>query len=356
MINVIKTYLPNIKKYYSYIQDIYSSGILTNNGKYVQLLEKKLQDYLHVSNLLLVTNGTIALQIAYKLLKLKGNVITTPFSFPATTSTLVWENLIPSFFDINKETFCLDLDVNTDYTNYSAVVPVHVFGNACNVVNIESIAEKNNLKVIYDASHAFGVTYNNESILKYGDISTLSFHATKLFHTIEGGAIIINDPLIYEEAKYIRNFGITNLYSVEYLGINGKMNELSAAMGLCVLDDIDYILESRQEIYEHYHKQLKNIVVLQKIQENTNKNYYSFPIILESESKVLQLVELLNSYGINPRRYFYPLLDTLPYIANTRSYPNAEFIVDRILCLPIYPGLSKQCLDIVIKCVYEVVQ
>ena len=240
MINVTKTYLPDKEKYKKYIDEIYENCWVTNNGTLVQKLEKRLAEYLGVKNIVLVSNGTVALEIAYRTLGLKGFVITTPFSFVATTSSLITNQLLPIFADIEKNTFNINpkkieklITLNT-----SAILSVHVFGNACNVEEINKIASKYNLRVIYDAAHAFDVKYKEQSILNYGDISTLSFHATKLFHTIEGGALIINDDELVQKARYLINFGIKNQEEIPHLGTNAKMNEFEAAMGLCVLDDM----------------------------------------------------------------------------------------------------------------------
>jgi len=236
MINVTKTHLPDIDRYKAYIDRIYRSGWITNNGALVQELEEKLKEYLGVRNILLVSNGTLALQICYKALGLTGEAITTPFSFVATTSSLVWEGLSPVFVDISPETLNMDPDRIEEAIRpeTSCIVPVHVFGNGCDVEKIGQIAKKHHLKVVYDAAHAFGVKYNGESILNYGDVSILSFHATKFFHTIEGGAIVTGDDELYEKAKHMINFGITGPESIVGLGINGKMNEFQAAMGLCI--------------------------------------------------------------------------------------------------------------------------
>src|SRR5574344_539107 len=244
-INVTKTYLPNKEKYLKYIDEIYENGWITNNGPLVQKLEKKLAKYLGVKNIVLVANGTVALEIAYRTLELKGFAITTPFSFVATTSSLVTNALLPIFADIDPKSLNIDQKkIEEKITpNTSAIVATHVFGNPCDVEAIEQIAKKYNLKVVYDAAHAFGVNYKDKSIANYGDITTLSFHATKLFHTIEGGALVINDDELVQKVRYLINFGIKSLTEITYLGTNAKMNEFEAAMGLCVLDDIENIKE-----------------------------------------------------------------------------------------------------------------
>ena len=291
MINVTKTYLPNKEKYKKYIDDIYANGWVTNNGPMVKLLEKRLAEYLGVRNVILVSNGTVALEIAYRTLDLEGDVITTPFSFVATSSSLVTNSLNPIFADIDSQTLNMDpRNIEQLITsNTSAIVPVHVFANACEVESIEKIAKKYKLKVVYDAAHAFGVSYKDESILNYGDISTLSFHATKTFHSIEGGALIINDDRLVEKARFLINFGIKNTEEIPELGTNAKMNEFEAAMGLCVLDDIQDLQEKRRVVYEFYQKELEGIVNFQKYNDDSLQNYSYFPIILESEEQLKKI-------------------------------------------------------------------
>jgi len=342
LINVTKPFLPNSEVYKSYIDRIYTSGWLTNNGPLVQELEKKLEEYLGVKNILLVSNGTLALQVAYKLLDLKGEVITTPFSFVATTSSLVWEHLTPIFADIDSETFNIDPEQIERHVTpvTSAILPVHVFGNSCEVEKIESIAIAHNLKVIYDAAHAFGVDYKDKSVLEYGDVSTVSFHATKLFHTIEGGALIIRDDTLYAKAKRLINFGYEE-GEINGPGINSKMNEFSAAMGLAILDDMDGILEKRALIWNRYREALQGHVEFQKMNKHSTNNYHYFPIILRDEDQVLKVQQALNDANIFPRRYFYPSLDTLDYLQPQQPMERSRDIANRILCLPIYPDLSE---------------
>ncbi|QKJ26653.1 aminotransferase, DegT/DnrJ/EryC1/StrS family [Aliarcobacter cibarius] len=342
MINVTKTYLPNKEKYKEYVDEIYANGWLTNNGPLVQKLEKRLAEYLGVKNIVLVSNGTVALEIAYRTLDIKSFAITTPFSFVATTSSLVTNNILPIFADIDKNTFNLDpKSIEKIITpNTSAIVPVHVFGNACEVEEIEKIAKKSNLKVIYDAAHAFDVKYKNQSVLNYGDISTLSFHATKLFHTIEGGALIINDDELVQKARYLINFGIKNTEEIPHLGTNAKMNEFEAAMGLCVLDDIENIKEKRKVVVENYREKLKDLVQFQEQNINASENYSYFPIVLKSEEQLLKVQKALNDENIFPRRYFYPSLDTLKYIEPKQECKISRDISKRILCLPVYVELD----------------
>ncbi|MDD5157883.1 DegT/DnrJ/EryC1/StrS aminotransferase family protein [Sulfurimonas sp.] len=344
MINVTKTYLPNIEKYKKYIDEIYAGNKITNNGPLVKRLEKRLADYLGVKNIVLVSNGTIALEIAYRTLGLNGFVITTPFSFVATTSSLVTNNLLPIFADIDERTLNLNpKNIEQLITpNTSAILPVHVFGNACEIEEIECIANKYNLKIIYDAAHAFDVKYKDRSVLNYGDISTLSFHATKLFHTIEGGALIINDDSLVEKARYLINFGIENAESIPHLGTNAKMNEFEAAMGLCVLDDIEEIKAKRKTLLDAYKKELNGLVTFQEQNKNANKNYSYIPVVFKSEEELLKVQKALNDKQIFPRRYFYPSLDTLEYIEPKQTMPISRDISKRILCLPMYSELTNE--------------
>lgn len=356
MINVTKSYLPNKDKYKKYIDEIYENGWLTNQGPLVQRLEKRLAQYLGVKNIVLVSNGTIALEIAYRALDLKGEVITTPFSFVATTSSLVTNKLIPIFVDINEKTFNLNpKNIEKKITSRtSAILPVHVFGNACEVEEIKKIANKHNLKVIYDAAHAFDVKYKDKSLLSYGDISTLSFHATKLFHTIEGGALIINDDSLLEKVRYLINFGIKNQEEIPHLGTNAKMNEFEAAMGLCILDDIEDIKTNRKKVVENYKIGLESLVTFQEQNNQASENYSYFPILFKNEEELSKVQKSLNKENIFPRRYFYPSLDTLEYIEPKQECKISRDISKRVLCLPLYAELEKdnqdKIIDIIRKC------
>ena len=344
MINVTKTYLPNKIKYKKYVDEIYANGWITNNGPLVEKLEKRLAEYLGVKNIVLVSNGTAALEIAYRTLNLKGCAITTPFSFVATTSSIVTNDLKPVFADIDSKTLNMDPN-NIDALitgNTSTIVPVHVFGNACDIEAIDKIAKEHDLKVVYDAAHAFGVTYKGESILNYGDISTLSFHATKLFHAIEGGALIINDDSLVEKARFLINFGIEDEESIPELGTNAKMNEFEAAMGLCMLDEMEEISKKRKDVYERYKKELEGVVQFQVLHPHSTQNYGYFPIVLKDEDQTLRIQSALNKEDIFPRRYFYPSLDTLSYIDPKQYCPVSRDIASRILSLPLYPDLKEE--------------
>jgi dTDP-4-amino-4,6-dideoxygalactose transaminase len=358
MINVTKTYLPNKEKYQKYIDEIYTNGWVTNNGPLVQKLEKRLAEYLGVKNVILVANGTAALEIAYRTLGLDGFAVTTPFSFVATTSSLVTNGLLPIFADIDPQTLNIDPEkIEAKITPHtSAIVPVHVFGNACDIEAIEMIAKKHKLKVVYDASHAFGVSYRGESILNYGDISTLSFHATKLFHTIEGGALIINDDTLVQKARYLINFGIENEESIPGLGTNAKMNEFEAAMGLCMLDEMLWIQQRRKEVFERYERELSSLLTLPVYHSDIQQNHSYFPVIFKDEAEREAVQKALNTHEIYPRRYFYPSLDTLHYIEPKQYMPLSRDIAQRILTLPIYPELQEEEQSLILDIIKRIME
>ncbi|MGP4789291.1 DegT/DnrJ/EryC1/StrS family aminotransferase [Psychrobacter sp. 1Y11] len=354
MIPVTKAYLPNKDNYQDYVEGIFRRGWLTNNGRLVKELENRLQNYLGVKHLIVVANGTLALQLAYKALELKGEVITTPFSFVATTSSLVWEGLKPVFVDIDPATFNIDSTKITAKIskNTSALVPVHVFGNPCEVEQIQDIAQQHNLKVIYDGAHAFDTQYKGESVLSYGDISTLSFHATKLFHSTEGGAIITNDDELAGKIRLMMNFGIASATQINAMGINAKMNEFEAAMGLCVLDEIELIKDSRAKVWRLYQQALtQKTLSFQRWHKNSNNNHAYAPILFNSEAELLRVEAKLKKNHIFPRRYFYPSLDTLDYLDDKQVCKHSRDIASRILCLPLFTGLTKQQQDKIIVCI-----
>lgn len=351
MINVTKSYLGNKTKFLGYMDSIYASGWLTNHGPLVTELEERLRDYLGVRNIILTTNGTLALQIAYRALNLAGSAITTPFSFVATASSLQWEGIRPIFADIDKDSWNLDpqaIEAQID-SDTQAIVATHVFGNACDVEAISQVAQRHRLKVIYDGAHAFSVRHKNRSVLNWGDVSTLSFHATKLFHTIEGGAIVTDDDALAARIRLLCNFGIVDTDIIEGIGINAKLNEFAAAMGLCILDDMALILEQREEIARRYETQLGDHFDLQLQQPHSQRNHSYFPIALASEGQLLRCRTALNAKGINPRRYFYPSLDTLGYLQPQTPQMRSRALSRRVLCLPIYPGLPRHVQNTVIQ-------
>lgn len=363
MINVTKTKLPNIEEYIKYLKKIWSNGWVTNNGEFVQLLEKKLQEYLKVKNLLVVSNGTLALQLVLKAFNLKGEVITTPFTFAATTNVLLWEKLEPVFADIDPETFNIDpKNVEEKITEKtSAILPVHVYGNCCDVEELQEIAENHNLKLIYDAAHAFSVKYKNQSLLNYGDASTLSFHATKIFNTIEGGAIVIKDEKLFEKLKLLRNFGIKSEEEVVFPGINAKMNEFQAVMGLCNLEKVDEEIQIIKKIWERYKKMLndnKNIK-LQKIIAS-KYNYSYMPVCFKDIKKRDEIYSELIKSGIKPRKYFFPLTTNFEYFKKDKTNLVEKYdlraaanIADRVLCLPIYADLDMIIVEKIINIVRQ---
>jgi dTDP-4-amino-4,6-dideoxygalactose transaminase len=350
MINVTKTYLGDINKFKAYVDGIYSRGWLTNHGPLVTELEERLRDFLGVKHVLLTNNGTLALQVAYRALGLSGSAVTTPFSFVATSSSLQWEGIRPIFADIDARTWNISPEhiESRIVSDTTAIVGTHVFGNPCAVERIEQIAHKHNLKVVYDGAHAFAASHAGKSVLSWGDISTLSFHATKLFHTIEGGAVITNDDELARQVFLLCNFGIADVDKIEGIGINAKMNEFSAAMGLCILDDIDNILEQRAEIAHHYQSKLSDYMDLQQAEPDSQLNHAYFPIGLTGEQQLLRVRAALNDKGINPRRYFYPSLDTLEYLQPQAAQSTSRNLAQRVLCLPIYPGLARADQDKVI--------
>lgn len=351
MINVTKTYLGDIDQFKRYVEGIYSRGWLTNHGPLVMELEARLRDFLGVRHVILTNNGTLALQIAYRALGLSGSAVTTPFSFVATSSSLQWEGIRPVFADIDPHTWNLAPQKieSAIQSDTSAIVATHVFGNPCAVEAIESIARQHNLKVVYDGAHAFAVRHAERSVYRWGDISTLSFHATKLFHTIEGGAIVTNDDELAQRVKLLCNFGIADVDRIEGIGINAKLNEFCAAMGLCILDDLDHILDARAEIARRYRSRLGQYLDLQQPAADSILNHSYFPVALRDEPQLLKTRAALNAKGINPRRYFYPCLDTLEYLQPQPGQPFARTLSDRVLCLPIYPGLHPEDQDLVIE-------
>lgn len=343
MIPVTKSFLPDQELYQSFVQRAFNNGWLTNRGELVLELEEKLRGHLGTEQLLITNNGTAPLQIALKLRAMDAEVITTPFSYVATTSSIVWEGATPVFVDIEPDTWTIDpKKIEAAITsNTKAILATHVFGNPCDIELIQDIADRHNLKVIYDAAHCFDVKYQGQSIFNFGDVSTCSFHATKLFHTGEGGAIFTKDPELFHQIYYSHNFGHKGPLEFHGLGINAKISELQAAMGLAVLPSIDEIISERKKIVEQY-KQLLHLDRLQlmKLREHTDWNYSYFPVVFESEEKLLEVEGALNKSEIFPRRYFYPSLNRLPYL-EYQSMPIAESISERILCLPLYVGLTS---------------
>jgi dTDP-4-amino-4,6-dideoxygalactose transaminase len=355
MIPVTKPFLPPVEEYESYIRDIWQRQWLTNNGPLVNEFELKLKVYLDVPHLLYVANGTIALQLAIRALELKGQIITTPFSFIATTSSAMWENCKPVFVDIDPGTLNIDPqkieEAITPET--SAILATHVFGNPCDILAIDEIAKKHNLKVIYDASHCFGTKYHGRSVYSYGDISTTSFHATKIFHTVEGGAVFTQDPELLKKMAYMRNFGFDGPENFACVGINGKNSEFHAAMGLANLKYADEILAKRKELYLYYVENLERLdKQCQVIQKNTTYNYAYLPILLPSDEQIRKIELYLNANLIFPRRYFFPSLHTLNFV-DKYECPVSLCVSKRVMCLPMHHKLTSEEVNFVIRILYR---
>jgi dTDP-4-amino-4,6-dideoxygalactose transaminase len=360
---VTQPVMPPLDEYIMYLHKIWETRILTNNGPFHQQLEKELADYLEVKYLSVFANGTLALVTALQAMHIAGEVITTPFSFVATTHSLWWNNIKPVFVDIEPEYFTLDPEkIEAAITpQTAAIMPVHVYGNPCNCEAIQRIADTYGLKVLYDAAHAFGVRINGNSILKWGDMSVLSFHATKSFSTIEGGAIICHDPQTKRHIDHLKNFGFEDEITVVEPGINAKMNELQAAFGLVQLKHIDEYISRRKEIAWQYRDNLsgvKGIRVLYDM-EGVDHSYTYFPILIDPDlygETRNELYERLKSHNIYGRRYFYPLISQFPTYqglasAKPGNLPIAEQVTSQVICLPIYPELSKtevrRCCEII---------
>jgi dTDP-4-amino-4,6-dideoxygalactose transaminase len=355
MINVTQTFLPPIEEYVLLLERIWDAKWLTNRGNLIKELETNLCTYLGVPNLLAVSNGTVALQIAIKAFALKGEIITTPFSYVATASSIVWENCTPVFVDIEPDHLTLDASqIEAAITEKTtAILPTHVYGNPCDVEAIDEIADRRDLKVIYDAAHCFGVKYKGQSILNWGDVSTLSFHATKLFHTGEGGAIVCRDADTLETMFNHHNFGHKGPEEFFGLGINGKLSELSAAMGLAVLPHMGTILERRESVCRAYDRSL-DFSRLRKptLRAGTEWNWSYYPVIFETESALLAAKKKLNDIDIAPRRYFYPSLSKLPYVSSD-YLPVTEDVSPRVLCLPLSANLEIEIVEKIAKTVNE---
>lgn len=351
MIPVTKPFLPPLAEYQKYIADIWQRNWLTNNGPLVNELELRLKDYLGVEHLLFLTNGTIAIQLAIKALDLKGEIITTPFSYVATTSSIVWEHCTPIFVDIDRAT----LNINpalieaaiTEKT--SAILATHVYGNPCDVEAIDKIAQKHHLKVIYDGAHCFGTKFKGQSVFNYGDITTLSFHATKLFHTVEGGAVVTKQPSLLKELAALRNFGHDGPEQFSGVGINGKNSEVHAAMGLTNLKYTEHILAKRKSDHALYDKWLDKAKLQKpKISPDAQYNHSYYPVVFESEEVCMKIFKALEREQIFARRYFYPVLSQLNYVIPSQM-PVAEDIAKRVLCLPLYEQLSEAEIDMVCR-------
>ncbi len=337
MINVTKTFLPPLEEYVAYLSGIWERAWVTNNGPLALELEERLAKFFDVPFVQFVSNGTIAIQLSLKCLDITQDVITTPFSYVATTTSLIWEHCNPVFVDIRPDTCCIDpaLIEQAITSKTEAILATHVYGNPCDVEEIARIGQKYNLKVIYDAAHAFGTNIDGQSVLKFGDLSTLSFHATKIFHTIEGGAILGPDASLSDKLWLLKSFG-HKFDDYHLVGINGKNSELHAAMGLCLLPRIEEFIRRRKEISAVYDRELVDVPLTRPVRAaNVEFNYAYYPVIFKTEKDLLIVKSQLEKNGINTRRYFYPSLNRLPYLQG-ESCPVSEDISTRILCLPLY--------------------
>lgn len=361
MINVTKSYLPPFEEYATLLRKVWASGHLTNHGPLVNELEQKVREYLGVKHFFFLNNGTIALQIALRALDVTGEVITTPFSYVATTSSIIWENATPVFVDVNESDYTIDTSkIEAAITGRTtAILATHVYGIPCGVEEIEAIARKRNLKVIYDAAHAFGVTYKGKSVFNYGDISTVSFHATKLFHTVEGGGIATNDDEVAHRVAYMRNFGHKGQEDFWGVGINGKNSEFHAAMGVALFPYLPDILRRRQQLSELYRKCFADEqvnVTFPVMPAGTEYNYGYFPVVFGSEEDLLSVRDSLNASFIYPRRYFYPSLNCLPFLQTKYAAPVSEQVAKSVLCLPLFPDLPEDIVRRTVSIIAEVLK
>ena len=361
---VTQPFLPDLDEFIPYFEKIWSEKLITNNGPLHRQLEGQLSEFLDVPYVSLFSNGTLALITALQVLGVKGEVITTPYSFVATTHSMWWNNIKPVFVDIEPEYCNLDpKKIEAAITpNTSAILPVHVYGNACHVKQIDKVAKAHDLKVIYDAAHAFGVKYKGQSLLNFGDLSILSFHATKVYNTFEGGAIVCHDIETKRKIDELKNFGFRGETQVSSYGMNAKMNELQAVAGILQLKYIDQNIEKRQKISRHYQRELVNIKGITFLQDmdDLDYNYAYFPIFIDAEQYGMtrdELYQKLKDEQIFGRRYFYPLISNFPLYSDLKSsdknnLPVANEIADRVLCLPIYPGLK----DVDIERIIDVIR
>lgn len=354
---VTKSLLPKLNDFMDQVQEVWNSGQLTNHGVKVNSLEKILSEEVG-KNVQCICNGTLALQIAIKAADLKNEVITTPFTYIATSSALLWQNCTPVFADIDPCTLTIDTEsIKKKITkNTTGILATHVYGNPCDVAELEKIGKKHNIKIIYDAAHAFGAEYNQRSLLSFGDFSITSFHATKLFHTIEGGAIISSSKKDADRVNKLRNFGHSGTNEFEICGINGKMNEISAAMGLCLLPLIAKSIEKRKRISEIYEESVAS-AEFESIswRPGLKRNYAYFPIIFPTSISLENAKTKLEAKNIFPRKYFSPSLNVLRHIfQNNDNCPNAEDISQRILCLPLSAEIEEDQARIVIQIIKNI--
>lgn len=356
MIQVTKPVTPDLSRVQQYLDGVHQRSWLTNNGPLVRELTERLREYLGVKHLLLTANGTLALQVAYKALNVEKEAVTSPFTFVATPSAMKWQGISPRFADVDPKTLCLSpASVEKALTeNTQAIVPVHVYGNPCDVESFEQLSVDKGLPVIYDASHTFSVNYKGQSVLDWGDASTLSFHATKLFHTVEGGAIVFKNAEVLERAQRMVNFGLGGApEDIDVPGINAKMSEVHAAYGLCMLDSIDEILERRAEVLSTYHAGLEGVVSMPQWRDETTNNAAYAPVLLKSEAECLEVLDQLRQIGVAARRYFYPSLNQVQEFSDGshEECPNSVDVASRAICLPIYPDLALSDVHRIIEAV-----
>jgi dTDP-4-amino-4,6-dideoxygalactose transaminase len=359
MINVTKSFLPPFEEYTAYLKRAWDKAWLTNNGELSIELEKKLGNFLGTKQVLFAGNGTIVLQLAIKALGLSGDIITTPFSYVATTNAILWEHCNPVFVDIDPHFFCIDPEkIEAAITKETtAILATHVYGLPCDVEAIEAIARKHNLYVIYDGAHAFGTSYKGKQLLTYGDIATCSFHATKLFHTVEGGLLVCNEARLHEKLFFMRSFGHKG-DEYYYAGINGKNSEFHAAMGLAVLPYLNKIIQRRKEISQMYDQLLSGLPLslISFDMKTMEYNYAYYPVIFESEISLLQVFQMLQGESIYSRRYFYPSLNKLAYLPQQKDCPISEDLSRRVLCLPLYPDLEEKDVARISRIIKKILQ
>ena len=347
-ITVTKSFLPPLGEYQRYIEEIWDRGWLTNHGPLVGDLEDRLRALLAIDHVLYVANGTLALQIAINALDLQGEIITTPFSYVATMSSIIWEGCTPVMVDIDEDTLTLDpARIEEALTeNTSGILATHVYGVPCDIEGISRVAARHGLKIIFDAAHAFGTLYDGRSIFQYGDISTASFHATKVFHTVEGGAICTRSAAIAQRAALLRNFGHTSANEFALAGINAKNSEFHAAMGLCNLPYVDQNVSLRCSVVARYDRNLKGTPLRRPtISDRSTWNYAYYPVVFDSAEALGRVVATLNAHSVYPRRYFFPSLATLPFVERRIETPISDDIAQRVLCLPLYSSLAPEQVD-----------
>lgn len=353
---VTQAFLPPKEEYLKLLDQVFETHVLTNNGPLHRRLEAQLRERMMAPHLLLMANGTLAIQLAIRALNVTGEVITTPFSYVATTSAVLWEGCTPVFVDIRPDTLCIDpaLIEAAITPRTSAILATHVYGIPCDVEAIDAIAKKHRLKVIYDAAHAFDVEYKGRPITAFGDASTLSFHATKLFHTVEGGATIVHSSDGERAVRLLRSFGHVNDDHFS-LGMNAKMSEVHAAMGLAVLPHINEIVLERARISALYDRGMPERIDRPVIPEGTKYNFSYYPVLAPDAETRIRITSVLSDEGIHVRRYFYPSLDALPYVSAT-ACAVSRGISDRVLCLPLYAGLPDEAVESVLRVMNEVMQ